>query len=70
MIRIAQASSAEDFGRYGIAPNQRRTGASRTRPEGNLDGELNVVEWYDGWEAVYRPIDPMIAERIDRKSVV
>ena len=64
MIRIAQASSSENFGKYGIAPNQRRTGASRTKPEGNLDGELNVVDWYGGWEAVYRPIDGAVAERI------
>lgn len=64
MIRIAQASSSENFGKYGIAPNQRRTGASRTKPEGNLDGELNVVEWYGGWECVYRPIDPEVAEKI------
>lgn len=64
MIRIAQASSSEDFSRYGKAPNQRRTGASRTKPEGNLDGELNIVDWYGGWEAVYRPIDGAVAERI------
>jgi hypothetical protein len=64
MIRIAQASSSETFGKYGKAPNQRRTGASRTKPEGNLDGELNIVDWYGGWEAVYRPIDGEVAERI------
>lgn len=64
MIRIAQASSSETFGKYGKAPNQRRTGASRTKPEGNLDGELNVVNWYGGWEAVYRPIDGEVAEKI------
>lgn len=64
MIRIAQASSSENFTKYGKAPNQRRTGASRTKPEGNLDGELNVVSWYGGWEAVYRPLDAEVAERI------
>lgn len=64
MIRIAQASSSENFTKYGKAPNQRRTGASRTKPEGNLDGELNVVNWYGGWEAVYRPIDGEVAEKI------
>lgn len=64
MIRIAQASSSETFGKYGKAPNQRRTGASRAKPEGNLDGELNIVDWYGGWEAVYRPIDGEVAERI------
>lgn len=64
MIRIAQASSSETFSKYGKAPNQRRTGASRTKPEGNLDGELNVVNWYGGWEAVYRPIDGEVAEKI------
>ena len=64
MIRIAQASSSENFSKYGNAPNQRRTGASRTKPEGNLDGELNVVPWYGGWEAVYRAIDAEVSERI------
>lgn len=64
MIRIAQASSSENFTKYGKAPNQRRTGASRTKPEGNMDGELNIIEWKDPWEAVYRPIDGEIAERI------
>lgn len=64
MIRIAQASSSENYTKYGKAPNQRRTGASRTKPEGNLDGELNVVPWYGGWEAVYRAIDAEVAERI------
>lgn len=63
-IRIAQASSSETFGKYGKAPNQRRTGASRTKPEGNLDGELNVVPWYGGWECVYRAVDLSIAEKI------
>ena len=64
MIRIAQASSSETFGKYGKAPNQRRTGASRAKPEGNLDGELNVVNWYGGWEAGYRPVDGEVAEKI------
>lgn len=64
MIRIAQASSSENYTKYGKAPNQRRTGASRTKPEGNLDGELNVVNWYGGWEAVYRAVDAEVAEHI------
>lgn len=64
MIHIAQASSSETFSKYGKAPNQRRTGASRAKPEGNLDGELNVVDWYGGWEAVYRAIDGEVAEKI------
>lgn len=64
MIRIAQASSSENFTKYGKAPNQRRTGASRTKPEGNLDGELNIVPWYGGWEAVYRAVDGEVAEKI------
>lgn len=64
MIHIAQASSSETFTKYGKAPNQRRTGASRAKPEGNLDGELNIVPWYDGWAAVYRAIDGEVAEKI------
>lgn len=64
MIRIAQASSSENYGKYGVAPNQRRTGVTRTKPEGNMDGELNVVNWYGGWAKVYRAIDPAIAEKI------
>jgi len=62
--RIAQASSSEDYTKYGKAPNQRRTGASRTKPEGNLDGELNVTDWYGGWSCVYRAVDPAVAEKI------
>lgn len=64
MIRIAQASSSETFTRYGIAPNQRRTGVTAAKPQGNLDGELNIINWDGGWEAVYRPIDPEVAEKI------
>lgn len=64
MIRIAQASSSEDYTRYGVAPNQRRTGVTASKPEGNLDGELNIVPWYGGWQKVYRPIDNVIAERV------
>ena len=63
-IRIAQASSSENFGKYGVAPNQRRTGVTASRPEGNLDGELNIVDWYGGWTRVYRPIDGTVADRI------
>ena len=64
MIRIAQASSSENFGRYGIAPNQRRTGVTEKKPEGNLDGELNVIPWHGGWECVYRPFDEVTADDI------
>lgn len=64
MIRIAQASSSENFGKYGTAPNQRRTGATASKPQGNLDGELNVIAWKGGWGCVYRPIDEGIAEKI------
>lgn len=64
MIRIAQAASSENFGKYGIAPNQRRTGATAAKPQGNLDGELNIINWKGGWEAVYRPLDEGVAEKI------
>ena len=56
-IRIAQASSSENYTKYGVAPNQRRT-------PGKLDGELNIIDWVGGWERVYRPIDDGVAERI------
>ncbi len=64
MIRIAQASSSENFTRNGIAPNQRRTGVTASKPEGNLDGELNIVNWNRTWECVYRAIDEDVAESI------
>lgn len=64
MIRIAQASSSETFTKYGIAPNQRRTGVTAAKPEGNLDGELNVAEFSGGWECVYRPTNAKAAEYI------
>ena len=64
MIRIAQAASSETGTKYGKAPNQRRTGTTIANPGGNLDGELNVIPWKGGWEAVYRPKDPKVAEYI------
>lgn len=64
MIRIAQASSSETFTKYGTAPNQRRTGATATNPSGNMDGELNVIQFSGGWEAVYRPLDDTVADKI------
>lgn len=63
-IRIAQASSSETYGKYGTAPNQRRTGVTASKPEGNLDGELNVIPFSGGWECIYRPHDELIAEKI------
>ena len=64
MLRIAQASSSETFSKYGTAPNQRRTGATASNPAGNMDGELNVVPFSGGWEAVYRPLDDTVADMI------
>lgn len=63
-MRIAQASSSETFTKYGTAPNQRRTGVTASKPYGNLDGELNIIEWGKAWECVYRPLDEGVAERI------
>ena len=63
-IRIAQAASSETYGKYGTAPNQRRTGVTISKPEGNLDGELNIVNFAGGWECVYRPKDDKVAEFI------
>lgn len=63
-MRIAQASSSENFTNYGTAPNQRRTGVTASNPGGNMDGELNVVPWYGPWEKVYRPVDNVIAEKV------
>ena len=57
MLRLAQASSSENFSEYGTPPNQRRT-------PGKLDGELNVVNFYGGWEYVFRAKDPKKAEKI------
>ena len=63
-IRIAQAASSETFGKNGVAPNQRRTGVTASKPQGNLDGELNIINWKGGWECVYRPFDETVAEFI------
>lgn len=63
-MRIAQASSSENFTKYGTAPNQRRTGATASNPGGNMDGELNIINFKDPWEVVYRPIDESLAEKI------
>lgn len=64
MIRIAQAASSETGTKYGKAPNQRRTGVTIAKPGGNLDGELNVIQFSGGWECVYRPKDSRVAEFI------
>ena len=54
MIRIAQAEP----------PNQRRTGVTPAKPEGNLDGELSIEPFYSGWTACFRCNDSKIAEKI------
>lgn len=64
MIRIAQAASSEYFTAWGEPPNQRRTGATKENPGGNMDGELNVVPFYGPWEKVFRPVNSVIADRI------
>lgn len=57
MLRLAQAASSENYSEYGTPPNQRRT-------PGKLDGELNVVNYYGGWQYVFRPKDEKMAEDI------
>lgn len=64
VIRIAQASSSETYTKYGSAPNQRRTGVTVANPGGNMDGELNIVNFSGGWGCVYRPKDSKVAEFI------
>lgn len=65
MIRLAQAASAENGGAYGTPPNQLRTGVTANKPQGNLDGELNIIPFYSfGWKAVFRPKDEEKAELI------
>ena len=57
MLRLAQAASSEFGTKYGTPPNQLRT-------PGKLDGERNVVNFYGGWQYVFRPKDEQTAERI------
>lgn len=57
MLRLAQAASSEYFSTWGVPPNQRRT-------PGKLDGELNIIPFYGGWEYVFRPKNEKVAERI------
>lgn len=58
MIRIAQAASSETGTAYGTPPNQLRT-------PGKLDGELNVIPFYEsGWKAVFRAKDPYMGDKI------
>lgn len=64
MLRLAQASSSEYFTEWGEPPNQRRTGTSVERPQGNMDGELNVIPFYGGWKWAFRAKDPGVSERI------
>lgn len=64
MLRLAQAASSEYYSAYGSPPNQRRTGATKDNPGGNMDGELNVVPFYGGWQYVFRAKDAEKAEKI------
>ena len=57
MLRIAQAASSELGTKYGTPPNQLRT-------PGKLDGELNVANFYGGWNFVFRPKEEKTAEAI------
>lgn len=68
--RIGQASRSENKSdpAWGMPPNQLRTGAHAGKPQGNMDGELNVMNWYrlsgDPWRFRWRAKDPMMRERI------
>lgn len=64
MLRLAQASSSEYYTEWGEPPNQRRTGTTVENPGGNLDGELNIIPFYGGWQYVFRAKDPGISEQI------
>lgn len=57
MLRLAQAASSENYSAWGVPPNQRRT-------PGKMDGELNIVPWYGGWEYVFRPKNRKVSEKI------
>jgi uncharacterized protein YraI len=65
MIRIAQAARPESGkGKWGMPPNQLRTGATAANPGGNMDGELEVRAFYGGWQKVFRPISSTKGDRI------
>ena len=64
MLRLAQAASSEYYSEWGMPPNQRRTGVTKDNPGGNMDGELNVVPFYGGWEMIFRAKNPDLAESI------
>ena len=57
MLRLAQAACSEYHSEYGTPPNQLRT-------KGQLDGELNIIDFYGGWQYVFRPKDEKKAEAI------
>lgn len=57
MLRLAQAACSEYHSEYGTPPNQLRT-------KGQLDGELNIIDFYGGWKYVFRPKNKDVAERI------
>ena len=65
-VRVAQAGSNEWHGTHGgEAGNQRRTGVTASNPAGNLDGELNISDWYNKpWTYVIRAKDPAKREII------
>lgn len=64
MLRLAHAASSEYFSKYGTPPNQRRTGVTSSNPGGNMDGEINISNFFGGWTAIFRPVDKDLAESI------
>ena len=63
MIRLAQAASDEVYGITGKIPGDQRQGP--LNPDGTQEGEVNIVPWYEyGWQSVFRPIDPAVAEKM------
>ena len=64
MIRIGQASGPEVKGIFGTPPNQLRTGVTKAKPYGNLDGELNIAQFHSGFTAVFRCTDSKIADKM------
>lgn len=71
-VKVAQASHSEFYKtgdpRWGMPPNQLRTGVNVRKPYGNLDGELNIMDWYrmseNPWKIRFRAKNLTIREHI------
>lgn len=67
MVRLAQWSSSENYGRWGDPGDQRKGAGYETAPV--FEGEADIVDFSPAkWQRVFRPIDKSKAELLANKA--